>query len=93
MLTKKTKDVLTRKLFFQHPDYQHISAVRCRDSTGRSTIAIFVGDQTIEFGNHYVQMGDGYEMQARALGEVLDDACNDTCMIPKPRAKKVKAGN
>jgi len=66
---------------FTHRQYPTIQVLRKKDSHGACSILIYFGSQKLAIENEDDSIGDHYEMMARALCEVLDEATDDTCKL------------
>ena len=71
-----------------------VSATRTRTSAKHASITIKVDVKTENKSKQSQSMtfdvsthGDGYEMLAREVSDVLDDICDDMCTLPKVDSK------
>lgn len=82
MSSKRTADLVSREVVFvpDDEDYADVRVERYRDSNGLSQIRLIAGDHCLVISNS--TFGDRYEMVARELADVLDDAVNEPCKVP-----------
>ena len=68
---------------YRHKEYPEIYATRSRDTDGTCKIKLNVKGKSFVISNENADIGDHYELVCRAVIEVLEKACDDSCMIQK----------
>jgi hypothetical protein len=82
------EDFMYRTVSFTAPEKIHdcdgeervMRVSRTRNSNGHCSIVATFGKQQIEFNS---DLGNGYEQVAREFIQLLNDACDNPCTLPK----------